>query len=460
MEESTLDINKKNKAVFIVVGIIVAIYIVISIYFTKHFFIGTKINSINVSCKTMEEAKKIITEESNNYILTIEGINNKKDKIFGKDIDVSYNIEGIIKEIKEKQNPAIWIVGIFTEDKFKVDEMVSFDENKLEEKINKMDIISGKDIEAPKSAELVYNDKKYDIVSEVKGNTINKESFIANIKEAILEGDKEINLEEKKCYEEPKFTEKCDAVKNTKETADKYVSTKVKYILDDETYDLDGDTIKDWISINEEFDIMLNEKKVKGYLDKIAKKYNTVGISRQFKTSNGNTITVSGGDYGRIVDTSQEVIKLIDTIKEGKSVTFEPEFAQAAMAMKGNDIGDTYVEVSLLNQYLWFYKNGNKITEGPIVTGNVARNFSTPAGVYKLKYKERNAVLKGEGYESKVSFWMPFNNGIGIHDATWRGSFGGQIYKTNGSHGCVNAQYDVARAIYQNIEPGTAVICY
>lgn len=87
---------------------------------------------------------------------------------------------------------------------------------------------------------------------------------------------------------------------------------------------------------------------------------------------------------------------------------------------------------------MFFYKEGKLVVESDFVSGNESRGWSTPAGVYPLTYKQRNATLKGENYATPVSYWMPFNGGIGMHDAYWRSSFGGKIYKTNGSHGCIN----------------------
>ena len=69
-------------------------------------------------------------------------------------------------------------------------------------------------------------------------------------------------------------------------------------------------------------------------------------------------------------------------------------------------------------------------------------------------------MLKGEGYASPVKFWMPFNGGIGFHDASWRSSFGGSIYKSGGSHGCVNMPYDKAKELFENVYTGMPVICY
>lgn len=49
---------------------------------------------------------------------------------------------------------------------------------------------------------------------------------------------------------------------------------------------------------------------------------------------------------------------LVKTIKKGKSVKIKPEYAHRAKSRKKFDIGSTYVEVSLGEQHMWFYKNG------------------------------------------------------------------------------------------------------
>ena len=94
------------------------------------------------------------------------------------------------------------------------------------------------------------------------------------------------------------------------------------------------------------------------------------------------------------------------------------------------------------------------------MSGNLARGYGTPAGVFGLTYKERNATLTGETYASHVDFWMPFNGNIGMHDASWRSSFGGEIYQNSGSHGCINLPREAAEIIYEHVERGFPVICY
>jgi len=148
-------------------------------------------------------------------------------------------------------------------------------------------------------------------------------------------------------------------------------------------------------------------------------------------------------------------------IMEGKSIAKEPAYYQTAASHDKDDIGNTYVEIDLVGQHMWFYKNGVLITQTDVVTGNDGSDKTrTPVGIYKIDYKDRNAILKGEDYAAPVEFWLPFNGGIGIHDASWRDKFGGAIYKTDGSHGCINTPYDVAKTIFDNIEAGTPVVCY
>ena len=145
----------------------------------------------------------------------------------------------------------------------------------------------------------------------------------------------------------------------------------------------------------------------------------------------------------------------------GETISRDPVYKQTGGSYGDHsDINDTYVEISIANQHLWYYKNGEEIVSSDLVSGNTANGNGTPSGVYKLKYKDKDVVLRGEGYASPVTFWMPFNGGIGMHDASWRGSFGGSIYRGSGSHGCINLPYSAASKIYENIEPGTAVVVY
>ena len=99
--------------------------------------------------------------------------------------------------------------------------------------------------------------------------------------------------------------------------------------------------------------------------------------------------------------------------------------------------------------------------ETDFVSGNINNpGCVTPAGIFGLTYKTTNAVLRGADYETPVNYWMPFYGNFGMHDATWRSSFGGDIFLTNGSHGCLNLPLDAAAVIYGYVSEGSPIICY
>ena len=118
------------------------------------------------------------------------------------------------------------------------------------------------------------------------------------------------------------------------------------------------------------------------------------------------------------------------------------------------------MEIDLTNQHMWVYKDGELVEETDLVSGNVSKGYNTPVGVYGITYKQRDATLNGATYSSHVDYWMPFNGNVGMHDASWRSSFGEEIYLRNGSHGCVNLPPKKAEVIYGYVEKGEPVIVY
>lgn len=454
--------NEKNKNYFIIVIIfvIICIYGVFSIYFIKHFYFGTYINEINVSCKTVKEANELLLKESYNYTIKLEERNDVTEYIKGSSINFEYKGSKETEEIKTSQNPFLWIVNIFSNNKYIINEVYSFDRNLLKEELEKLNCFNSEDIVEPIDACLKYEDGEFKIIKEVYGNKINEEFLYAYLLNSILLGERCINLDEINAYENPKFTSESEKVIKAQNELNKYVSSEIYYIFDNEIEVLDSSIINTWLEVDSTMNVVINEEKIKEYIKTLGIKYDTYGKTRSFKSTTGKNINVLGGNYGWRIDRTKEKEALIKNIKSGEIIKKEPIYLQTALGNHENDIGNTYVEINLTNQYLWFYKSGKIITQGDVVTGNVSRGNATPQGTYTLNYKQKNATLRGDNYNSDVKYWMPFNMNIGIHDASWRNSFGGNIYQTSGSHGCVNAPEYLAKNIFENIEPGTPIICY
>ena len=455
--------NKKNSITFIVITTIFAlliIYFFISIYFNNHFFIGTYINGVNVSFKTVEEADAKLLNASHNYVLEIKERNDVIEYIEGDKINFEYKGTDKIDELKKKQNGFLWPKVLFTKNVYNINNVYSYEKTLLDEEFNKLACFAKENVIEPLDDCFHYNGIEYEIIKEVYGNKVNKDYLYAYILNSVLIGTETIDLEEINAYEYPDFTSTSEKVIEAQKQLNTFVSTTVYYNFDDEIEILDGSIINEWLEVDQSMNVVLNEKKIKEYLNDLSLKYDTYGKTRTFKTTTGKTVEVVGGNYGWKIDKTKEFDELINNIKNGETIKKEPLYIQKAWGTRENDIGNTYVEINLTNQSLWFYKNGELIVQGDVVTGNVSRGNATPQGTYILNYKQKNATLKGAGYSSNVKYWMPFNCNIGIHDASWRGSFGGSIYKTDGSHGCVNAPEYLAKKIYENIEPGTPIICY
>ncbi|GFZ32198.1 hypothetical protein CSC2_27240 [Clostridium zeae] len=443
----------------IVISAFVLVYLVGAIYFASHFFFNTEINGIDVSLKSHKEVQEIIKNGVNGYNLILIERDGVKEEIAGQAIELKYNDKNSYFEVCKDINTFKWGLSLFKKQSCYVEDLFAYNKINLQNKINQLGCLN-KEIIEPKNVSFVYTNSSYEVVKEVYGNKINKANLEKAIEQSILRGQTTLDLNENLCYDNPKYTLNSDITPKTQKLLNKYILSKIIYLFGDKNEVLDSDTINKWLSVDDKLEVVVNENAVKEYVNALSKKYDTIGIARKFKTSVGKTLEVSGGFYGWKINRDDEVKKLLETLKLGRTLEREPIYAQKGVTRGENDIGNTYVEINITQQHLWFYKDGKLVTQGDVVTGNPNRGNSTKLGIYMLNYKQKGSTLRGEDYESDVTYWMPFNGNIGLHDASWRYSFGGDIYKSNGTHGCVNCPLYLAKTIFENIEPGTPIICY
>ncbi|MDV3426435.1 MAG: L,D-transpeptidase/peptidoglycan binding protein [Bacillota bacterium] len=426
----------------------------------NHFYFGSSINCINVSGKTVKEAENELPDQVKSYILNLKERGGKTEQIRGADIELTYSPDGQVQNLKNEQSPFGWIFSFYNTKNYKITGGILYNKELLKIRLSNLSCIKSNNITEPKNPGFQYANNGYVITPEVKGNKINYEVLLDYASKSISKLENSIDLESINCYVNPEYNSSSQKVTDVKNTLNKYVSSKITYTLGEHREILDGSIINKWINIDDNLKVTFDEEKVKNYLAELSRTYDTVGKARNFKTSSGKTIKISGGDYGWLINTYKEAEDLVAAIKEGQTISKKPTYSQTAFSYNDNDIGNTYLEIDLTKQHLWFYKDGSLVVQGDVVTGNVSHNTATPAGIYRVKYKQKNAVLNGPDYSSPVTFWMPFNGGIGLHDASWRSVFGGNIYKTSGSHGCVNAPYYLAKTVFNVIEAGDPVVCY
>lgn len=455
--------NKKAYIISLIVLVPVICIMGVYIYginrYKSCFVNGTVIDKIDVSGMTIPQFTRRVDE----YVLKVEQKrpdgSSLVEEIKGADIGLSYASIEPFEEVLENQNNFLWFIRQETEQN--PDIAITYDEKALETKVNSLSGFSKDLTVEPTNAYLseYIPQVGFRIVQETSGNMLDRQKTLEAICAAVDGLEEYISLEAAQCYETAEITSENEELKSAFETLQRYADTTITYDFGGKQETLDGAEIVSWLQAGDS-GITLDENKVKEYVEYLRKNYNTVFKKRTFKTSYNMDITVDKGDYGWWIDTAQEAKELADMINKGESGERTPVYRQTAAAHDMPDYGDTYVEINLTKQHLLLYIDGKKVLESDFVSGNSASGFDTPAGIYGITYKQRDATLNGEGYSTPVSYWMPFNNNVGMHDAKWRKAFGGDIYKKNGSHGCINLPYDIAEEIYGHMEKGTPVICY
>lgn len=428
----------------------------------SHFAAGTVVNGMDVSGMTLQSldqrignySLKVIQKSADGSVFT--------EEISGKEFGVGIGSnDGAVQKILRQQTVWQYIFG--RGEKHTVKNWFVYDEEKLEECINALSCFQKEQVKQPQDAYISdYNKEKgvYEIIEEQDGNAVDTEKTKKVIRAAAAALDKKVHLEKQGCYLGAETDSEDEALQEVLAQLNRYVKAEITYRFGENEEVVDGELISRWLRVTKKNTVVLQRQKLTEYVAGLRKKYDTIFRSRKFRTSYGKTVTVEGGDYGWWMNYRKEEDALYKLIKNGKVCERTPEYYQTAQAYGKKDYGDSYVEINLAAQHVFLYIKGKKVLETDCVTGNAARGFDTPVGTYSITYKERNATLNGENYSTPVKYWMPFNKNIGLHDASWRSSFGGELYRQNGSHGCVNLPPEKAKKLFQYVEAGMPVICY
>lgn len=464
--------GKTGKKVLLSMGIVTVLltasYFGIAMYFNSHFMFDTKINGVDFSLKDVSEVESYLKKQVADYTLTLEESDGSREIIKGADIDIEFTSGERLKQLAEGQQKLLWVKSLWEPTEIESKVGVKYNADKLNEVIDKLKCMDEDKQKASKNAYPAFKDGKFEVVPEVIGTKIDDEKFRAAVTKTIDGFISNVNLREEDCYILPKYTSESKEVIEAAEKMNSYLGAKITYDFGSKTEVVDSAVISEWIKINKKkMKVTFNEDDVKEYIKKLAEKYDTKYKAKEFTTADGDTVKVEGGSYGWQINQDAEYEELTKDIKKAQVVTREPKYRSKAASHDGAGVGSTYAEVDLTDQHMYFIKNGKVVLETDIVTGNPNKGNATPQGVYTLSYKTLNATLRGEkkangeySYETPVKYWMPFNGGIGFHDATWQSSFGGDRYKSHGSHGCVNMPKEKAGKLYELISAGIPVVCH
>ena len=444
------------------------------VYHSPEFPSNTTINGIDCSKLTASETADKLTQEWNYNYVTFKQENDILGSI--RLTGVTYDIENTLKNIRKDYFIATAMNQLFgvpldMEVAMEVDEPGT-DFNKT---LENADYLKETDIIETKDAYVDVNDSELPIIEEVYGNSIDYDALKKEIFTLVADGTFSFPYVSSEFYKQPSITADSEELLEKQEFYKENLTSNVTYTLGKDTVTIPPSQIASFRGVKISGNGVLTEDEIKSikkavsdnvlledavreYVYQFACDYNTLGETRKFKTTPGKIIKVEGGAYGFALDQDAEYEQLIADLTSGKPVKRDPLWNMTGFVEYeiGNDIGDTYVEISIKKQHLWYYKDGKQIVSCDVVTGNPYMGYSTPTGTYGLSYKQYGATLRGENadgseYESEVYYWMPFFGNYGMHDATWRSSFGDKIYLGGGSHGCVNMPLKSAEKLFKNL---------
>lgn len=442
-------------------------------YYSDRFFEGTWINGIDCSGKTAYEVETALADKVQDYSIQVSSRNQEPQMITGEQINYQYLSTGETLQLLKNQKPYEWIKGFYEQKSYTVAENVAYDKTLLQQQVTALNCAKTENQTAPENAYVAFKDNQFQIVPETEGTQLNVKQAYRILDQAVADTQASIDFgTAPDAYVSAEVTQNDPELQSALEACNNYTKASITYTFGDQTATLDGNTIKDWLQFDEKGQLLMDDntfhQHIADYVAQLAATYNTVGTEREFHTTSGRTVYVYSSVYGWAIDQAAEAAQLAQEIQSGTQTTREPIYEQTANSHGLNDLGNTYIEVDLSNQHMYYYQSGSLIFDSEFVSGNMSySDRQTHAGIFTLYSKTSPSVLRGDKkpdgtyeYEEPVDYWMPFDGGIGFHDAPWRDAFGGDIYLTNGSHGCINLPPENAAVLYSIIDYNVPIVCF
>ena len=447
--------RKSNK--LLIVGLILILVIgvvLVGVFeFSKEHFGRTTIQDVDCSWLSVEKAKERIEDNIGETEVTFT--------IGGKTYVATY--EDLGAEVSsEKLETLLESQNFFGQNDFTLENCVSVSKEKVKDFLSSISELKEESVVKPQNAYIKFDGNSFVIEKEVIGNQINYDKAYNIIAEAITGVDENINIDLTPAMELPQIlSTDTELISNCNELNNMLSTVITIKLMDGSEYTLDKDVMRNWITYDEtDFSFEL-EKGVTKFVEEISKDAKDV-TTVQFKGTDVGYVTMPAFEERIPKVMEDETVEfIIDKLKNGESYTGKPIYDEDPVTEDLN----SYVEIDITRQRVFMYVDGKCIVDTPTVTGNVGAGYYTPTGVFYLNNKVYDTVLRGTNsdgskYASPVLYWMPFYKGFGLHDANWRDKFGGEIYKNNGSHGCVNLPTNDAKTIYDNITYDMPIFIY
>ena len=479
-------------AFFVVVMAVLIWYMVVANTYNTKFLKNTYINGEDVSGKTVEEVEAAIKAKTEEYTLTVTFRGDTTETLDAASIGYQYVSDGSVQKALDAQNSYSWLfrdLNIGDDEVIAVPTATTFDADTLRTTIEALPEMQADNDVDPVDAYINLKDTRFEIIAEVEGTQLNEENLITVLSDAITNMQTEIDLNNyDTVYNAPSVLSSDSDLNAQVDDLNAFLDTTVTYTLESNEEVVDRNIISKWIAQSDTgyyyIDTEYLKQKINEFVQQLATLTDYISSTKKFKTTNNGEMTLNTSEYGTTLNQEAEADALYNNLINRVSETREPIYSRHDSSTV--DYGGTYVEVDIEAQHVYYYRDNVLTWDCDCVTGTYLSNMtteaaqfiypdligidlentlSTPKGVFFIFEKKSDYLLHGpedeDGnyeWESHVDYWMPFNKTVGLHDASWRTNFGGELYKTEGSHGCVNLPVDKAGELYDLVDVGTIVV--
>lgn len=482
---------KLRSHIKIIIGLLAAIILLlifVNVYYGNRWYPNTEINGIDVSNMTYEESKKELDKALKNYSLEIVGKDLLSLSVKGTDIELAVDYETSLKEDFEDHKSNRSLFGFLGNHDHDLEVNVSYNQDALNNLINNSDLMIGTDkkpIVASTNAYITYDEdtKSGKIVEATVGNQIDIDKLNELVATSLKNIKTKLELDETSlAYKQPTANLDEDKLQEMLNTYNTYLLNWITWDMGEKTTEtMTPNDIKDWLSTNDAGEVVLDKEAMEEWIEAFCLKYKTVGKERNFTTHSGNKIKISGGDYGWRLDYDKIVEQVYGKIteatdislvndyisdpskknKKALTVELEPIYSNEGYKKDYENFENdwdtkNYSEIDLTEQRVYVYRNGELAYSCICVSGlpTEKQDRITRTGVWYIKEKKPEKVLVGEDYETPVKYWIRIMwTGTGYHalDRSDWGKWTPELYKTKGSHGCLNLQESDAKKLYELI---------
>ncbi len=449
------------------------VYFSISYYYSTRFLPGTSVNRTDVSSLSISSADALLSRTPLEYSFDVcSDLKGVLCNVDGKTIDFNASYADGMQDIIDEQNQLTWPVAMFNCEYYHTEPtdytvMPKYNCNK--EKLyrqlvqNGLFFLSDTNVNADVHIEQEYI--RYALVDSTNP-ILDKEAVTDYIFDCVCQRAPMADVSS--LYSKQEYTNIQKRVLDLYRKINDFQNTQIDIEDDGITYSVNLTKTSKWFvldengtpTLDEDGNVCIDMTAVNQTIDEISDAFDTFGKDLAWTRQDGTEVMLPYCLDGYQIDKTAMRNEILDDLYAGVSKTIKPVYLTEGKGHGKDAVGDTYIEVDMGNQKLYYYVNGKEKLSCDVVTGNINRGNGTPAKICDIYSKGLNKTLRGENYETFVYYWMAVSGNIGLHDATWRRKFGEEIYKTNGSHGCVNMPKDKVAELYDMAAVGTPVILY